>query len=133
MKSLSAHINAFVELMKQKGYNGHFLCNSSHPGKIEESLQNHLLGCLQGTTHIPPFYLTTYARWQNDESPYVLCDFKVRYNDNDGFNVVKLNIDYRNLYGSIRRKDVLIDSNVTLPDREQVSRMVSGKKSKMKI
>jgi len=43
MKELSAHINAFVDLMKRKGYTGHFLCNTSHPGKIEESLQNHLL------------------------------------------------------------------------------------------
>lgn len=133
MKELSAHINAFVDLMKRKGYTGHFLCNTSHPGKIEESLQNHLLECLQGTNHIPPFYLSTYTKWQNEESPYVKCDFKVKYNAHDGFNVVNVDVDYRNSYGSIRKKDLSIDSNGTLPEREQINNMVIAKKNRMKL
>lgn len=133
MHRLSEHINAFVRLMKQKGYIGHFLCNTSHPGRIEESLQKHLLECLQGSTYIPPFYLTTYSHWINDESPYVKCDFKVRYNDNDGFNVMKLDMDYRNHCGSIRKKDIPINTNLTIPDRDQVNRMMTEKKKGMKI
>lgn len=133
LNEFSRHVDDFVKMMKQKGYNGHFLCNTAHPGKLEESFHKHLLHQLQGSSYISRFYLTTYSHWENDERPYVKCGFTVRYNNNNGFNVDKLRMDYANQYGSIRRKDILLETNLNLPDREQVNRMMIGKKKKMRI
>lgn len=132
-QALDNHISRFQLLMNEKGYDGHFLCNAGYPGKLKESLTQHLLDTLQGSTTVPPFFLTTYSRWQDEESPYVKCDFKVKYNQSDGFHIDKMEITQGNQYGKIKSITLPIVSNAELPSRLQANRKVQGNERILKI
>jgi hypothetical protein len=119
--------------MSSRGYDGHFLCNSAHPGKLKESLTKHLLEMLQGETHIPPFFLTTYSHWKDDESPYVQCDFKIKYDHSDGFRSEKMEITHGNSTGKIKVITLPLKGNTDIPYREHANSMVLGRKKKLKI
>ena len=101
MKRLRSHIDELETLMDSKGYDGHFLCNSAHPGKLRDSLYAHLLETLQGQTHVPPFYLTTFSHWKDEERPYVKCDFKMKYDSWTGFRG-KIEVKRANHFGTIK-------------------------------
>jgi hypothetical protein len=133
MQHLDNHITSFLKLMSEKGYDGHFLCNSSHPGKLKDSLGQHLLDVLKGGISVPPFFLTTYSHWQNEQSPYVRCDFKVSHSQSNGFRVEKMNITNGNSTGNIKSKTVPLGANIEMPYCEQANRMVLGYKRKLKI
>jgi len=133
MQNLGPQIDNFCDLMKAKGYDGYFMCNSTHPGKLEQSLFKHLLGQLQGDRHIPPFYLTTYSQWKDEYSPYTQCDFKVRYDQTEGFQVQKMDITRGNQYGKIKQIEVIFKTNEEILKRENAHGMVARKKNRMKI
>ncbi|MBX2956157.1 MAG: hypothetical protein KF846_08370 [Cyclobacteriaceae bacterium] len=119
--------------MKTKGYEGHFLCNSAHPGKLKDSMYGHLLETLQGQTHIPPFYLTTYSHWKDEERPHVRCDFKMKYDSWLGFRVGKMEVTRANGYGTIKRVELKPETNEDIPTREKVNALVGQKKKNLKI
>lgn len=133
MKQLGLHINELEKLMNEKGYDGHFLCNSSFPGKLRESLYQHLLDVMQGETHIRPFYLTTYSLWKDEESPYVQCDFRVRYDRSDGFRIDKMQAKYANHFSTIRNFETRIMNSADLPAREKVNSLVCSRKRSMRL
>ena len=126
MKDLERHIDAFEKLMTTKGFNGHFLCNASFPGKLRESLQQHLLNVLQGTSQIRPFYLSTYSNWTDEQSPYVLCDFKVRYDRTNGFIISKVEAQYKrhSSCNPIKSIELRPQDNKDVPTREAVNSAV---------
>lgn len=133
MKRLAEHIDEFEKLMNQKGFNGHFLCNSGFPGKLGESLHQHLLEALQGETYVRPFYLTTYSHWKDDEQPHVKCDFKMKYDSWMGFQVEKMEVTRANHFGSIKRIELRPNKNEDIPTREKVNALVGQKKKSLKL
>ncbi len=133
MQYLGNHISSFLKLMNEKGYDGHFLCNSSHPGKLKDSLTQHLLGALQGSRSVPPFFLTTYSLWQDEQSPYVKCDFKVRFSHSAGFCIEKMDITNGNSYGKIKSVMLPFATNAEIPNRQQANKKVLGGERKLKL
>lgn len=133
MKQLGLHIDELEKLMDEKGYDGHFLSNSSFPGKLRESLHQHLLEVLQGETYIRPFYLTTYSLWKDEESPYVQCDFRVRYDRSDGFRIDKMEAKYANQFGTIRNFETRLMNNADVPARGKVNSQVCPRKRSMRL
>lgn len=129
---LENQIASFLELMEDRGYDGHFLCNASHPGRLKDSLTQHL-GVLQEQTSLPPFLLTTYSHWQDEQSPYVKCDFKVRHSHSEGFTIEKIDIINGNYSGKIKNVTLLPATNADVPNRVQANGMVMGIKRKHKI
>jgi hypothetical protein len=133
MQLLDSHIASFLQLMRERGYDGHFLCNASHPGKLKDSFDAHLLDILQGRTSVPPFFLTTYSHWRDDQSPYVRCDFKVGHSQSEGFRVEKMDITNGTNTGRVKTLTLSIKANIEIPYREHANRMVLGNKQKRKI
>lgn len=123
---MERHIDALEKLMTDKGFNGHFLCNAGFPGKLRESVQQHLLNVLQGETRVHPFYLSTYSLWKDEHSPYVLCDFKVRYDRTDGFIISKVEAQYKrhSSCNPIRSIELTPLENKDVPTRELVNSAV---------
>lgn len=124
LQQLEHQIASFLHRMDERGYNGHFLCNASYPGRLKESLFQHLLGVLQGQTHIPPFFLSTYSHWRDEQSPRVVCDFKVKYSNNKGFQVDRIDITSSSSTGKMKSVTLPIKSNIDMPYCEQANRMV---------
>jgi hypothetical protein len=127
------HIDELEKLMKEKGYDGSFLCNSNFPGKLRESLQQHLSEMLQEQNHLPPFYLTTYSHWRDEENPYVLCDFKVKYDKWNGFRIEKLEVKRASPFGTIKNYETHLINNEDLPSREKANTLVGQRKWSMKL
>lgn len=128
MKHLNRNKEDFLRTMNDLGYDGYFLCNSAHPGKLKESLTKHLLEGLQGETHVPPFFLTTYSHWKDEESPYVRCDFKIKYDHADGFRVDKMDITHAGLGGTIKQVTLPLRGNHEIPGLRQANAMVMERK-----
>lgn len=133
MNKVRAHIDELETLMNTKGFNGHFLANSSHPGKLKDSLYAHLLETLQERKHVPPFFLTTYSHWKDEERPHVKCDFKMKYDSWLGFKVDKITVTRANHFGVMKRVEVTPDNNAAIPTCEKVNEMVGQKKRSLKI
>jgi hypothetical protein len=133
MQHLGSHIASLLKLMNERSYDGHFLCNSSHPGKLKDSLTQHLLGALQGSASVPLFFLTTYSLWQDEQSPNIQCDFKVRYSHTEGFRVEKMEITNGNSYGKIKSVTLPFAANTEIPSRQQANRKVLDSERKIKI
>lgn len=130
MKNLNKHIDQFQDLMHTKGFDGHFLCNSDFPGKLRESLSRHLQEVLQGEIHVRPFNLTTYSLWKDEESPYVQCDFRVKYDENTGFKVEKMEGMYvtDRSFNPLRTLEIRPTDNQDLPTREKVNSTIGPRK-----
>lgn len=133
MKRLRAHIDELETLMNSKGYDGHFLCNSAHPGKLRDSLYGHLLETLQGQAHVPPFYLTTYSHWKDEDRPYVKCDFKMKYDSWTGFRVERMEVKRANHFGTIKSFELRPNKNEDVPTREKVNELIGQKKRSLKL
>ncbi len=133
MKRLRAHIDEFETLMKAKGYDGHFHCNSTHPGKLRDSMYTHLLEILQGQTPVPPFYLTTFLHWKDEERPYVKCDFKMKYDSWAGFRVERMEAKRANRFGTIKNIEFSPNKNEDIPTREKVNALVGQKTRSLKL
>lgn len=133
MKQLGLHIDELEKLMNEKGYDGHFLSNSSFPGKLRESLHQHLLEVLQGETYIRQFYLTTYSHWKDEDRPHVKCDFKMKYDSWLGFRVDKMEVTRANRFGTIKSVELRPDKNEDIPTREKVNALVGQKMRSLKL
>lgn len=133
MKRLDVHIDELEKLMNEKGYDGHFLCNSAFPCKLRESVHQHLLEVLPGATYVQPFYLTTYSLWKDEESPYVKCDLKVSYDRSEGFRIEKVEAMYASYLGTIRNFETRLINNMDMPTRQKVNSMVGPRKRSLKL
>lgn len=133
MNRLRAHMDELETLMNAKGYDGHFLCNSGHPGKLKDSLHAHLLETLQEQKNVPPFYLTTYSHWKDEVRPYVMCDFKMKYDSWKGFQVDRMEVKRANSFGTIKSFQVWPDKNEEIPTREKANELAGQKKRRLKI
>lgn len=133
MNKVRTHIDELETLMKANGFDGHFLSNSGHPGKLKDSLYAHLLETLQGQKHVPPFFLTTYSHWKDEERPHVKCDFKMKYDSWLGFKVEKITVTRANHFGVMKRVEVTPTNNTAIPTREKVNELVGQKNKGLKI
>ncbi len=133
MQRMFDHINAFDELMKQKGYDGYFQSSFGFNDKLKENLIKHTLQCYEEKRNIGPVNLTTYTHWKDNESPYVRCNFYSDFNSRDGFSVMKVNIEYGNQFGVLRHKEIPIGNNSEIPDRTYANRTIMEQKKGIKI
>lgn len=130
MKQVTIHMEKFVRALKEKGYDGAFLTNSAYPGTLKESLNAHLLGCLEKNEPIPPFYLTTYAIWKGDDSPRVKCDLRISHHRDSGFQVNRFDLTYENQYGKIREMKIPVHNLSEIPLRSDCHGMVAEQKKR---
>jgi hypothetical protein len=133
MQKMFQHIDAFADLMNRKGYDGMFLSTYGFPDKLKDNLTQHVFQCFEEKKEIGPLNLSTYTKWTDDESPYVRCDFHVHFSDAKGFEAQKMTIHYANPYGMIREKEVHLNGNYEIPERDRANRMVLQRKQGMRI
>lgn len=133
MQKMFQHINAFTELMKQKGYDGIYLSSYGFTGRLKDNLTQHVFQCFEEKKDIGPLNLSTYSKWIDDKSPYVRCDFYVNFTDSSGFQAMKIEINYANQYGMIRNKEIPLNGNHEIPERDQANRMVLKRKQGIRI
>jgi hypothetical protein len=133
MKKLIEHIKAFASMMKQKGYDGYFLSSSGLTDKLNNNLFLHAVKCQQEQRQIGPVDLQTYTHWKDGDSPHVHCTFKTDYNDTEGFKVKKLDIDYGIGKDILKRKDISVNANSEIPDKDQLNSMMLQRKRNLRL
>ncbi len=132
MTRLSEQIKELETLLKGKGYDRHFLCNSAHPGRLKESLCDHLQTPEKERT-VAPFHLTTYSHWKDEDSPYVRCDFKVHYDPSKGFRVNEMQVTRANQFGILKSMELHPGRNEDIPTSEEASALVGQKRRTLRI
>lgn len=133
MQRMFDHINAFAELMKQKGYDGYYQSTFDFNDKLKDNLIKHVFQCHEERKDVAPLNLSTYSHWTDNKSPYVRCNFHVDFSEPKGFNVTKMNIEYGDEYGILRNKEIPVTSNSEIPDRVAANNMMMEKKKAMRI
>ncbi len=128
MQRLSEHIKTFTELMERKGYDGTFLSSYGVNDRLKENLTKHIFKCFEEKKNIGPLNLSTYSKWIDPYSPYVRCDFNLNFEDAKGFEVVKMKVSYANQYGIIRSKEINLNNNSAIPEKDQANHMVQKSK-----
>lgn len=124
MLLLDDHIEALDKLFKDKGYSGYFMSNLGFPGKLQETIRKHILQSYISKKDLNPIYLSTYTRWNNEEDPYVRCDFTVKYDDGKGFSIRKMDIHFRNQYGNIRSAEITPRRDHEIPNSKKANSIV---------
>jgi hypothetical protein len=130
MIGIVKHIEKFSELLKSKGYDGSFMSNFGHPGKLGDTIEKHILDCYASNQPLNPIHLTTYTKWEGDERPYVRCDFNVTYDQEKEFEVKSMDINYSNTYGNIRTSNLTFRNNSEIPDRAKANEISNDQKRK---
>jgi hypothetical protein len=132
MAGIRAQIGELETLMNAKGYDGHFLCNSAHPGRLKESLYGHL-GTSQREQTVAPFYLTTYSHWKDEDRPYVRCEFNIEYDPSKGFRVNGMEVTRANRFGIMKSIELRPSKNDEIPACEEANALVGQKKRTLKL
>lgn len=133
MLLLEDHIKALDKLLRDKGYNGYFMSNFGFPGRLQETIRKHFFQSYISNRDINPIHLSTYTRWSNEEEPYVRCDFTVKYDDGKGFTINKMDIQFKNQYGSNRSAQITPGRDHEIPSREQANAIVDQNSRRRKI
>jgi hypothetical protein len=133
MKNLDKHIDEFAKLMNEKGFDGYFLCNAGFPGKLKDSLHQHLSEVLRAENKVRPFYLSTYSLWNDEHRPYVQCDIRVNYDQQHGLRIDQVEAKFANQYGTIRDFKIPLKANSEMPSREKINSIVGTEKKRMKL
>lgn len=121
---MSEYINVFTDLMERKGYDGIFLSSYGFKDQLKENLTKHVFHSFEEKKNIGPLNLSTYSKWTDSDSPYVRCDFYLKYGDVKGFEVMKMNVSYGNQYGTIRSKEIHLNNNNEIPEKNQANQMI---------
>lgn len=124
MLLLEDHIKTLDKLLLDKGYRGYFMSNFGFPGKLQETIRKHFFQSYISNKDINPIHLSTYTRWSNEEDPYVRCDFTVKYDDGKGFSIKKMDIHFKNQYGSIRNAEITPERDQEIPNSEKANSIV---------
>ena len=133
MLLLDDHIEALDKLFKEKGYRGYFMSNFGFPGKLQETIRKHILQCHISNKELNPFHLSTYTKWNNEEDPYVRCDFTVKYDDGKGFTINKMDIHFKSQYGNIRSAEITPGRDHEIPSREKANAIMDQNSRRNKI
>ena len=133
MLQLDDHIEALDKLFKDKGYRGYFMSNFGFPGKLQESIRKHIFQSYMSNKDINPIHLSTYTRWNNEEDPYVRCDFTVKYDDGKGFSIKKMDIHFKNQYGNIRNAEITPKWDHEIPSSEKANSIVEQNSRRRQI
>lgn len=133
MQRMFAHINAFVDLMNRKGYDGMFLSDYGFPGKLKENLTKHVFQCYEERKLLDKVHLTTYSHWRDNEKPHIRCLFTAEFSDLRGFQIRNLRIEKADYSGVFRKKDIALHRNEDLPTREDAGKMMLEKRNQIKL
>lgn len=133
MLQLDDHIEALDKLFKEKGYKGYFMSNFGFPGKLQETIRKHILQCYISNKELNPIHLSTYTKWNNEEDPYVRCDFTVKYDDSKGFSTKKIDIHLNNQYGNIRSTEIIPRRDHEIPNSEKANSIVDQNNRRRQI
>jgi hypothetical protein len=120
-------------MMKQKGYDGYFLSPLGFNNKLDDNLIQHAIQCFQENRQVGPVDLQTYTHWRDDDSPHVHCTFKTDYNDTEGFKIKKLDIDYGIGQDILKQKNISVNANSEIPDRNQLNSMMLHRKRNLRL
>src|SRR3546814_3852945 len=115
MLLLDDHIKTFGQLLNDRSYNGYFMSNFGFPGKLQETIRKHIFENFISNKDLNPIHLSTYTRWRREEDPYVRCEFTVNYEDSKGFNIQKMDIHFKNQYGTIRSTELKLERHHDIP------------------
>ena len=63
MQRMFDHINAFAELMKQKGYDGYCQSTFGFNDKLKDNLIKHVFQCHEEKKNVGPLNLSMYSHW----------------------------------------------------------------------
>ena len=132
MLLLDDHIRALDQLLSDKGYNGYIMSKFGFPGKLRGTIRGHFLQSFNCNRDPNPIHLSTYTGWSNQEKPYVRCDFTIYYDDSKGFNIQKMDIQFKNQYGSIRSTEVKPERDHDIPSSEEANSIVDENNRKRK-
>ena len=130
MINIQEHIQRFNKLLKSKGYDGYFLSNFGHPGKLEDTIRKHILGCYISNQPLNPIHLTTYTKWTGENDPYVRCHFNVNYDKEKEFHIKDMSIHYNNVNGAIRMNRLTFRHNNEIPTREKANEITNDQRRK---
>ena len=133
MLLLGEHIKALDKLLRDKGYNGYFMSNFGFPGKLQETIRKHFFQSYISNKDINAIHLSTYTRWNNEEEPYVRCDFTVKYDDGKGFSIKKMDIHFKNQYGNIRNAEITPKWDHEIPSSEKANSIVEQNSRRRQI
>lgn len=133
MQRTLEHINTFSRLMQNKGYDGNFHSSFGFYDKLKENLIKHVFQCYEEKREIGPLNLTTYSHWTDSKGPYVRCNFYTDFSELEGFKVLKMDLQHGNEYGPIKSKEIPVERNSEMPDRQQANRMVMGKRRGVRV
>ncbi len=130
MQRMFEHIKSFASTMKAKGYDGHFLSSFGYSDRLFENMVKHVFQCYQEKRDIGPLNLMTYTHWRGDDRPHIRCNFYTDFNDNQGFKVNKLDVEYGIGYETLKRKEIPVKANFEVPDKDQLNRMMLERKKR---
>jgi len=130
MINVQEHIQKLDKLLKSKGYDGYFMSNFGHPGKLEETIRKHILECYISNQPLNPIHLTTYTKWDGEERPYVRCHFNVNYDEEKEFQIREMSIHYNNVCGNIRMSRLTFRNNTEIPDRQKANEITNDQRRK---
>lgn len=133
MLQLEDHITTLDKFLRDKGYSGYFMSNFGFPGKLQETIRKHFFQSYISNKDINPIHLSTYTRWNNEEDPYVRCDFTVKYDDGKGFSIKKMDIHFRNQYGNIRSAEITPRRDNEIPSAEKANLVVEQNNRRRQI
>jgi hypothetical protein len=132
MTRLSGQVIELERLLKARGYDRYFLCNSAHPGRLKESLSDYLQTPEKDRT-VAPLRLTTYSHWRDEDSPYVRCDFKMHYDPSTGFRVSEMQVTRANQYGILKSIELRPGGNNDIPSCEEANALMGQKRRSLKL
>ncbi|MFB9080188.1 hypothetical protein ACFFLS_12165 [Flavobacterium procerum] len=131
-------LDAFLQTLKDKGYDGYFHTESCCAGELRESISGFLKLWKNGSDaplSAGYLHLSTYLQWNGQEKPSVQCNMWVKY-ENGKFDLeqTQLHIKRTDRYGQLLKESKL--KNLTadsIPTLKQALALVSEKpKEKVK-
>jgi hypothetical protein len=99
-------LDTFAKILIDKGFDGYFQTQVAYPGKLKESITEYMEACKNGKERSDRdgnFLLSTYLQWSGDDNPSIVCNFWARQ-ENDGFDIQKMEIKSKNRYGELLKK-----------------------------
>lgn len=98
-------LNTFVKILTDKGYDGYFLTQGAHAGKLKDSINAYLESCRTGAGSLTKTELlvTSFLQWNGENKPFVQCCMWIKY-QKEKFDLSKMEVMKRDRYGLLLKK-----------------------------
>jgi hypothetical protein len=113
--------NDAVEVLMAKGYKGYFTSQYEPAGKLKDIVEEHLKqGSNGGLSLKDDLRLTTYLKWNGEDTPNMRCSFTLSLHD-AGVSLKRLTAERSNEYGVLMKKYELTNVPITsVPTLDQL-------------